>query len=543
MMKNKGREPIATLILLALGCIAPVSQCCQDLFCYIDFIDTLTCEYRKDKDQNTSVSHTLTANWTFEESEETCILVECEKKHEYICTVNMEDFNVDDTCTITITTSINGRHHSRTICNPFRIGDIFKPLPPVNVTVSLFENYNVSWETIYDNHVMRSGELAYELGYKKDGESWLNQKTVQVFEDEKNLVLLRSSFQAGEQYVARIRAQPKRTSIYLGPWSEWSTPVIWTTPMDDEKIKMQIGMISGIVAMLAFLGIVMTCFRYSPIMWKKVWVLVPDPSSFFKPLYNGHQGDFKSWLGPHYIPFPIIPYEGGSTHPEVLEVNCHSSGYNMKTIEAFLPKSGLAEKNQICRMCGSMKENPGAQCRSQCNTSPATTAVTPSNGSSNEDSSRDDSYPSVTLDSGDMLDHLLVHGSIPQSTINLKFSLHEDLLRSNPNMLNLVSIPPEEWELPQSPSQEDDESAFYNDDNYNSMSPDSGNSGNFGYPRICLDMDTIDSGFADSECGSPVDSDFGNSDISTKLLNPDPYNEEEEITERNYVQQWVPDGR
>ncbi|XP_077129636.1 interleukin-21 receptor [Ranitomeya variabilis] len=539
MMKNKSRGPGATLILLVWGCTAAISQCCQDLHCVIDFIDTLACEYREDKSLNTSVSHTMSANWTFEELYETCILVECEKKHEYICNIDMEDFSVDGNCTLTITTNINGRYHSNQICKLFMIGHHFKPVPPFNLTVSISENYNISWETYYDNHLMRGGELAYELSYKKDEESWLDQKTIQVLEDDKNVVLLRSYFQPSEQYVARIRAHPRKTSIYRGHWSEWSEMVSWTTPTDDVKalpptedqhIKIQIGVISGIIAILAFLGIILTCFRYTPPMWKKVWVVVPDPEPFFKPLYKGHHGDFKSWLGPHYMPFPLLSSDGGSTYPEVLEIDNHC----MKKL--FLSKTSVPEKNQFCGLCGDVKVNPGMQC-AQCSTSTTTTTTT--DGSiKEEDRSTDDGYPSFN-----MSDHLLDHGSNPQSTISLKFGLHEDFLRSNFNMLNLMSIPREEWELPESPSQEDNENVFYNVDNYNSMSPDSGNSGDFGYPRICLDMDTIDSGFVDSECGSPVDSEFGNGDIPTKPLNPDPYNGGDEISERNYVQQWVPTAR
>ncbi|XP_056391817.1 interleukin-21 receptor isoform X2 [Hyla sarda] len=538
MMKIKSQKPIATLILLALGCIAPVSQCCQDLLCYIDFIDTLTCEYRKDEDMNTSVSHTLTANWTFEESEDTCILVECKKKHKYICTINMENFSGNDICTITRTTRNNGENSSQ-LCTSFKIGDKFRPVPPFNLTVSLSENYNISWESIYDNDVMRSGELAYELSYKKDEESRLNQKTVRVLEDEKNVILLRSSFEAGEQYVARIRAHPKSTSLYLGHWSEWSSSITWTTPMDEQKIHRQIWWISGIVGSVAFLGILITCFLYSPLIWGKVWVLVPDPKDFFVPLYEGHQGNFKSWLGPHYIPFTTIPYDGGSTYPEEIYF-MHTSGKNLET-KMFLPKRCLTEKNQIFRICGCMEEDPGTQCGSQCITSTITTTTIPTTDDSinEEDRSRDDSYPAIKLDSGNMLDHLLDQGSDSQCTLIPKFGAHEDFLRSI-NMLKLVSIPPEEWELQESPSPEDDENVYYKDNNYNPLSPDSGNSGDFGYPRVCLDMDTIDSGFVDSECGSPVDSNFGHSDIPTTPLNPDPDNEEEVINKRNYVQQWVP---
>lgn len=150
------------------------------------------------------------------------------------------------------------------------------------------------------------------------------------------------------------------------------------------------------------------------------------------------------------------------------------------------------------------------------------------------DESGDDSYPCVSLDSdnSNTLNLIPGHESDLQDTlVHSNIHLQEDFLGSSINILDLV-------ELQDSQNQDDDdENVFYND-NYNALSPDSENSADFGYPRICLDLDTIDSGFCDSECGSPVDSEFTNN--SPKPLCSDSYSGEEEIYERNYVKQWVP---
>ncbi|XP_075035693.1 interleukin-21 receptor [Mixophyes fleayi] len=548
---NKEHKTVAVLLLSALCCVTPITECCKDLHCNVDYIDTLTCNYNWDHGENAGISYTLQAEWTFEESEETCYLVQSDRKQEYICTIDMEDFNVDDKCTIFITAEVNGHYHSNKTCGPFIIGDKFKPVAPFNLTVSYSESYNISWKTNYDTHVFRNGELAYELSYKKEGESWLNQMSIQVLEDEKNVVILKSSFQANEGYVARIRAQPKNSSIYSGQWSEWSTPITWRTPADELKVQVQNWIF--IPFLLLFIMMILKYLKWPQCLWKNVWLLVPDPAPFFKPLYEGHHGDFKSWLGSRY--FQTMPFEGNIVHAdlEVLEIYSHNLQNNMEKQKLFYTNSCSSRNSQCCRKCGyindisekiSQQMPIDTQCCCQC--SSITTMDGLETSIDEEDRSNDDGYPSVDLDSGNgiMLDDLVDHGSNPDGTVkcalDLNFHLQESLLRSNMNILDLISLPLEEWELQESSCQEEDENVFYNDENYNSLSPDSGNSTDFGYPRTGLDLDTIDSGFADSECGSPVDSDFGNSDIPTKTLNSDSYRGEEEISKRNYVKQWVP---
>ncbi|XP_063788863.1 interleukin-21 receptor [Pseudophryne corroboree] len=554
MKKMKKHKPAAVLLLSALCCITPITGCCKDLHCTVDYIDTLTCIYSGDKEENTSISYTLHAEWTLEESEETCDLISPGRRQEYICTINMENFNVDDKCTVFITAKVNGHSHSNKTCGPFSIGDRFEPTTPFNLTVSFVESYNVTWKTSYDNNIVINGELAYELGFKKDKESWQNQKSIQVLEDEKHVVFLSSSFQANELYVARIRARPKPESIYRGQWSAWSTPVIWRTP-DDEFIKTSsqnwISLIYFLpVFLLIVIMLILKCLKWPQCLWKKVWLLVPDPAPFFKPLYEGHHGDFKSWLGPY---FPTMHSQVGILTPEVdiLEIHCPSLKNNPEKQTLFPPKSCSSN----CRKCGgigdirekiSKQRFIDNQCCFHCLTNTNTTMDGLEASIDEEDDSKDDGYPDIDLDSGtgNTLNDLVNHRSNPEgaekSKVDFKFHPQENVLRDNMNILDLLSVPPEEWELHESSCQEEDENVFYNDENYNALSPDSGNSTDFGYPQMCLDLDTIDSGFVDSECGSPVDSDFGNREMTTKTLSSDSYCGEGEIGKTNYVKQWVP---
>ncbi|XP_018421306.1 PREDICTED: interleukin-21 receptor [Nanorana parkeri] len=528
---------------------------CKGLLCYVDYIDTLTCKYAKDEDgtnnqitlysmnvvctgitsgrsfsmemkmllgprgQTANKTVTTILGRTFEElNNETSELIPSGGKNEYTCKINMEDFIFDTKCTV----FINGSNTLQKTCGPFIIGINFKPQAPFNLTVSLSENYNISWRTLYDMDIYRSNELAYELSYKKDAESWLNQKTIQLYEDEKSLVLLGSLFKAEEMYVARVRARPKNTSMCDFNSTKYSE-LFWIVYQEALVIQN---------------------------LWKP-WVLIPNPALFFKPLYMVHHGDFKSWLGSSY--YQATPFDS-MVFPEFFEV--YSQGFLKNASKQDLVSLDK-QKLLVTKPCRSGGIGDCRKC--DCNgpvldkdseslplgPQPCAHFNIRDDLEAAMDTSGDDSYPCVNLDSNNsnMVNHMLDCKSDSQATmcslIHSNLHLKEGFLGPNLNILDLVPTSPEGWEFQDSPSQECDENVFYND-NYNAISPDSGNSADFGYPRICLDLDTIDSGFCDSECGSPVDSDFGNKGTPQEPLSSDSYNGEEELYERNYVKQWVP---
>lgn len=239
--------------------------------------------------------------------------------------------------------------------------------------------------------------------------------------------------------------------------------------------------------------------------------------------------------------------------PEILEVYSqgllkNASKQDLNSLEKqkfLLTKPSPSRDNQKCRKCDCNK----AVLHKVSENLPMGTQPCPhfnTRGDGLEaamDESGDDSYPCVNLDSDSskllnpMLDQISDSQAATNFSAHSNVRLHEGFLGPNISILDLVPASPDRWEFQDSPSHDDDENVFYND-NYNAFSPDSGDSTDFGYPRICLDLDTIDSGFCDSECGSPVDSDFGNKGTLPKPLSSD--TREEETYERNYVKQWVP---
>eukprot|EP00079_Xenopus_tropicalis_P030295 XP_012826126.2 PREDICTED: interleukin-21 receptor [Xenopus tropicalis] len=505
--------------------------------------------------------------WTSENLDNTfCNLVQSDE-FVYSCNENMESFGADDFYTIFINGTIHDQINSSQTCELFYLSKTFVPRAPYNLSVLSFENYNFSWETPYKREMhLQANELAYELSYKRDDESWEKQKRIHIFEDEKSVVLLQSSFQDGESYVARVRAKPKNSSIYRGDWSEWSNTVEWTT---NEDLSGNIWIPKNPIAILCLifgivLIIILSCkpIKLPQRLWKNVWVLVPDPEPFFKPLYMRHQGNFKSWLGCPYVTL-TLPIDVSVAHTEDLEIYSrnvfqHETKLGINNTDVTV-KLLFSNGNQDCRKCNcdSGKRDTSFQgisidtvtvsdgvtpCCSKCNT---ISGLFDNSRIADGETSADEGYPTLNVDSGgsNFLDNFPDNGPHPEvsSDHSLEHSFDIPENGARPNLFDLISIPPEEWEMQASPSQ-DDENVFYSDENYDSLSPSSGSSKDFGYPTICMDMDTIDSGFADSECGSPVESEFGNSENSPKMQNLESYNEHEDEWQRNYVKQWVPVG-
>ncbi|KAM9305497.1 interleukin-21 receptor [Gastrophryne carolinensis] len=536
-MNMKAKEKV-TLLFFSLCYMTALVEGCEDLLCYVDYLSTLTCRYSHKKENFNTVSQTLYARWSLEGQEEDCDLNQSEEEHEYTCSIDMESFSVDTECKIFKSDPRDG-NLSDEICKTFNIGDKFKPVAPINLTVSLSKDVTLSWETEYDMDILRNDELAYEVSYKKEDETWLSQRTVQILENEKSLVLLRSIFQADEMYVARIRARPKKTSIYSGYWSNWSAQVSWRSPADERSLK---DWIISLIVLVPALIVTITLIifkRQKWSLWKNVWVMVPNPASFFKPLYADHHGSFKSWLG-----YPTTTFAGSLDFPEVypqgiLKRDSCLDLSNMEKQKLLVAIPCSSKDSKPCRKC---------DCSNVLDKSSASTTIDaqPSQSTTNGheaklDESRDDGYPSVNLDSdssSSTMDSMHVSGENVEVTLSVNLNVPQRVspLPLNINILDLLPIRREEWLESSNQEDDEDENVFYN--NYNALSPDSGTSDDFGYPRICLDLDTIDSGFCDSECGSPVD--FGNNDMEPKPTKSDLYSREDDLYEKNYVKQWIP---
>ncbi|XP_035755902.1 interleukin-21 receptor isoform X2 [Egretta garzetta] len=560
------------------------TTCRENLTCFVDYVQTLSCILRSDSG---TASYNLTATWVPEEDPENtvaaCSLLQLSRNAshtEYACAVDMTELLADIKVQVDVTEMADGQ---RVISKSFYMAENIKPQPPFNLTAVVSEGYNISWETIYQNppFYFLNEELEYQLRYKRRTDTWETQKTKAVREDRRTLLILPWELQANTEYEFQVRARPREDTGYHGFWSEWSPLLtLKTSPTVTQTAGMGWLLPFGIV--IVIIASITTFLAKEWSLWKKM-ACVPDPAPFFRPLYLMHNGDFKKWVGASQTKMTFDFFEWGMVVPEVLEV------YTMRPSNS-ISREELRElrKDLPCKPCvscltapgqdsqsllSSVNGSSGTQDRSYGHLSIETVTVadefTPCNcqydcnrvyrgheHTSKENSSAGETgYPQVNVDNEDRKissdlhladlstqDKILASGSVStdplQSTSVLAHQQAGRALEGGMgSILEALCLQPDQWDLenPASLPSPDGESVSYSEGSYDFF-PHIARPGD-SYPIICVDLDTIDSGFVDSDCGSPVDCEFDqNSQTNCGSI---PLEREGEDFPRSYVKQWV----
>ncbi|XP_004691761.1 PREDICTED: interleukin-21 receptor [Condylura cristata] len=519
---------------------------CSDLVCYTDYFQTITCIL----ETITLQTGMLTLTWqdSFGELKDevtSCSLHQASfnATHTmYMCHMDVFLFMADDIFIVTETDPYNGSSQE---CGSFVLAMWIKPSPPFNVTVTFSEHYNISWCS-NRAHALK-GKLQYELQYWSQEEPWVrNPQRKLISVDVRSISLLSVEFRQGASYQLQMRAGPQPESFFQGTWSEWSDPVVFETeseikgelPSRDNGNIYIILVLISIALILLFLKINHQPLRSQvahlllpPRLWKKVLVQVPSPEKFFQPLYIGHRGDFKTWVG---TPFTASSLELGTWSPgapSTLEIchHCPPQSVTDGSEHTELPETaelaeadGLAEpdaQGPAAPRAGSVSGSAASQERPYGLVSIDTvTVVGAEEACVWPCACRDDGYPALNLDTSlepgpDTEDPLLGSGATVLSYGCVSSGGPAVLGGHLGSLLSRLKMPLAEeagwtpsppWPERLTPGVSDSEA---------------------GSPLAGMDMDTFDSGFADSDCGSPVERDF---------TGP-----RDEGPPRSYLRQWV----
>ncbi|XP_043837402.1 interleukin-21 receptor isoform X2 [Dromiciops gliroides] len=543
----------------------------RDLNCYTDYIKTLTCILRVDP--GCAETPELTIEWDdaygeLEEFANSCSFYRSTYNHthmQYTCHMDVYRLMSDDEFNVTVTdklsnSSSEGRH--------FILSQSIKPYPPYNVTVSYFGDYNVSWKTLYEdgNYYALQNKLEYELRYKKQQDSWTTQKTKFISADSKSVSLLSLEFQKDSVYEIQVRAQPQPSSLYSGVWSEWSTSFSFRTQPAEEEEKTEWSPWVFPISLLVTIFASLATWKLTQRLWKKMWVLVPNPSPFFQPLYSAYEGNFKNWLGPSYTTSSLNLFHSEQVDPETLEVDGSHATKGIDLIDAngqpkigscgiCLPEPSKTEVRSFASGFGEGKD------KSYGHVSLDTVMVVGDKESDDLECDcshvaqdrgshcdGDDNYTKINLygdqpdgqSSGDLLlgkeDRIISSGHVSMESAGRIPVWPEAPIGSILKALCLH--PPEDWDpgSPISLPSQEGEGAPFSQGPYAHLSCSS----EIGHPLVSLDMDTFDSGFAGSDCGSPLESDFmGSSPVEREGPSAPGTNHVEDTPPRSYVKQWV----
>lgn len=507
---------------------------CSDLVCYSDYFQTVTCILET---WNLHPS-TLTLTWQDPEEDLKDEVTSCSLRRsghnathaKYTCHMDVFSFVGDDIFSVNMTDQ-SGNHSQE--CGSFMLAESIKPSPPFNVTVTFSGHYNISWSSNYEAFALK-GKLQYELQYRRLGDPWTlspGRKLISV--DSRSVSLLPLEFHKNSKYELQVRAGLQPGSSFQGTWSEWSDPVIFHTQLEETE--------GGWFMVLRYLPVVFTLTvlvylglktRLPGRLWK-VWVQVPSPKPFFQPLYEGHSGDFKKWVG---TPFAASSLELGPWSPgalSALEVHncCPPLSAAKGLVLTVLPGPvDLVESDGVPPpgSWGPAPSTVGSLAGSAFSPEPdrpygVVSISTVLVGGAEEPCAwpctcEDDGYPALNLDTGlepgpGTEDPLLGMGATVLSCGCVTADGPAGLGDPLGSFLDRLKLPLEE------------EAGWAPGPPWGGRPPRGVSDSEVGSPPAGLDMDTFDSGFAGSDCGSPVECDFSSP--------------RDEGPPRSYLRQWV----
>ncbi|XP_075420765.1 interleukin-21 receptor isoform X2 [Tenrec ecaudatus] len=511
---------VSFLLLVLQG-----AQGCSDLACYTDYLQTITCVM----EMWTPHPRTLTLTWEnlygeLEDKISSCSLrlsTHNSTHAWYTCHMDVSSFMADDMFSVNMTDQLGKGSWE---CGSFILAKSIKPSPPFNVTVTFSGHYNVSWSSDYDDpgSLALKGRLQYQLQYRDRADPWAKhpgRKLVSV--DSRSVSLLPLEFHRGSSYEVQVRAGPQPDSFFQGTWSAWSDPAIFETQPEETELGTRGQHLSLLLLLVAAPVLVFLGLRYHLPwrLWKKLWVQVPSPEWFFQPLYTGHRGDFKKWVGAPFTASTLELRPGPPGAPLALEVmsSCPLESPAKGLVPTVLPEpatllgaNGLPEpifwgpvRSVASSAYSEERDRPYGV------VSIDTVTVVDTEGPCTWTCScGDDGYPALNLDASLDPDlgtkDSLLDTAAPVLSCGCASLATPPGLGSFLDRLDLPLVGTADW-APEPPWSVSDSEA--------------------GSPQAALDMDTFDSGFAGSDCGSPVEGGF-----------PSP---QDEGPPRSYLRQWV----
>ncbi|XP_072337303.1 interleukin-21 receptor-like isoform X2 [Scyliorhinus torazame] len=280
------------------------------LSCYVDYNHTMDCIW-KERSNNSHItlkvyrlkpipknSCTFTRRSVLPTEEEECV-------HSYTCTMEFRMFIKSYNFILVLES--NSQANTSYTCTikafvPAQNIQLKAPQQLTAIVNSTSRKVSITWQN--DAVPFLNNNLEHELEY------W-SRKTTEVKSDRndfRQLVIEETELEPDTNYTARVRSKPSESGKYGGSWSKWSPEIEWkTTPALDSPSKELFVVLAPLL--LAVIIFAFLYFRIHACVVNKVWIHVPNPATFFQPLYSEHNGNFKEWI--HNVQ-PIFQYPGGS---------------------------------------------------------------------------------------------------------------------------------------------------------------------------------------------------------------------------------------
>ncbi|XP_032086947.1 interleukin-21 receptor [Thamnophis elegans] len=296
------------------------TSACQELTCFADYIQRLECTWGGGLSPAHRAQYNLTAQWNCGDGGSCSFnLTASNATHaRYACFSEQKLCFATNTFQVSIaTTPAEEPLRLPRDCNrKFLFQNHIKPYPPIHLAAAASSaGYTLSWETKYldpEYHLL-SDNLQYELWYKEKVQPWQGQSQKSPLQNLHSLQLLPQELEQDTEYEFQVRSRP--ASPYQGTWSDWSPLASFKTthkasePGAVQWLEVFLLVLSSIVALMAFLG----CHQR---LWKKMDCFTPSPAPFFQPL----NGDFKKWVGTPCSRTTLDAFEWGIVVSELFAI-------------------------------------------------------------------------------------------------------------------------------------------------------------------------------------------------------------------------------
>ncbi|CAL8248886.1 unnamed protein product [Lota lota] len=216
------------------------------------------------------------------------------------CLMHPQNFSkmasTDTVCTVTVVDPLGPPTAQGVESASWYLGDIVKTLPPCNLRVTRHLNrLNLTWDV---NNYMDAC-LRYRVRIRDPTKVRSFEGTNQYLEMDA------SDLRPNSRSQADVQACPCTDWHILGPWSAWSPTVDIMEVLSPEGGESNLVLYVAIPALLCVIGL---CYLSKPFCMKKVQFLmfIPDPSPFFKPLHDKYDGNFKEWVHPTFSEAEVL---------------------------------------------------------------------------------------------------------------------------------------------------------------------------------------------------------------------------------------------
>ncbi|XP_073694706.1 interleukin 21 receptor, tandem duplicate 1 [Garra rufa] len=375
---------------------------------------------------------------------------------------------------------------------------------PFNLNITKTNgNFNLTWDLAYTEHDLYK-KLYYRVRLRSKSDPDKPGQMHTLKQNQQSMVILSENLLPGRQYVADVQVAVHPSSI-ASMWSEWSNSVEWTTdsPESEQYYFLLLALPVVMVVLLVYSG------KLGSVKKLSLWQHIPSPQEYFTPLYHTYQGDFKRWVGP-VLTFNSFDLLEKSTTLQVLCEKQQNDGpeepANSRSGERDFDPAG--QNSSKLYFLGSNSQG-----------------IAHSGGHISMDTVTVSGQEGVMADwSGDS-HRRSIEDFLNGKDANQRAAEINDRQPLVPaGRRSLQGSDFDDWHL-QEHDLENIEQVSLDSYSSNDQSDD-------GYPQMGLDLDTIDSGFLESDCSSPSAFD-GNEQMETSSLGG------VGRSHSNYVKQWV----